>query len=234
VGLAICRPYLDSGLRHLVAVDRDPVPEELAARGPGLVTVVRGDVGDEAPHAAAAAAAMAATGRVDILVNNAGIALVKPIHAHAPEEWDRLMATNVKALYWAARHVVPIMAGHGGGVILNTGSISGQVGIPGQGAYAATKGAVHQITRQMAVEYAPQGIRVNAVALGTVDTPIVAQSARESGDPAAFWHMLTSNHPLGRVARPEEAAWFFAFLASDRAAFFTGAVLALDGGFTAR
>ena len=119
-------------------------------------------------------------------------------------------------------------------MILNTGSISGQVGIPGQGAYAPSKGALHQLTRQMAVEYASHGIRVNAVGLGTVDTPLVHQSAAESGDPDKFWAMLRDNHPIGRIASPEEVAAFFTYLASDLAGFFTGSILMMDGGFTAK
>ena len=178
--------------------------------------------------------ALESFGRIDFLVNNAGVSVVKPLHEHTPEEWDRVMNVNVKAIFLAVRHVVPIMIQQHSGVILNTGSISGQVGIPGQGAYAPSKGALHQLTRQMAVEYASHGIRVNAVGLGTVDTPLVHQSAAESGDPAKFWAMLRDNHPIGRIAAPEEVAAFFTYLASDLAGFFTGSILMMDGGFTAK
>jgi NAD(P)-dependent dehydrogenase (short-subunit alcohol dehydrogenase family) len=144
------------------------------------------------------------------------------------------MSPNVKAVYLAARHVAPVMMRQRAGVILNTGSISGVAGIPMQGAYGASKGALHQMTRQMAIDYAPHGIRVNAVGCGTVDTPIVHQSAAASGDPEKFWAMLRSGHPIGRIAQPEEVAAFFTYLASDWASFFTGAVLMMDGGYTAR
>ena len=166
-------------------------------------------------------------------MNNAGVALVKPIHEHTESDWDFIMDTNVKALYWSARHVVPMMLQQRAGVILNTGSISGHVGIKGQGAYGPSKGALHQMTRQMAIEYAEYGIRVNALALGTIDTPIVQKSAEESGDPAAFVKMLKDNHPIGRIASASEVACFFTFLASDQATFFTGAILSMDGGFIA-
>jgi NAD(P)-dependent dehydrogenase (short-subunit alcohol dehydrogenase family) len=126
------------------------------------------------------------------------------------------------------------MIERGGGVILNAGSISGEAGIPGQGAYAASKGAVHQMTRQMAIEYAPFKVRVNAVCCGTVDTPLVHRAARDSGDPGAFWTMLREGHPIGRIATPEEVADFYAYMASDRASFFTGALVMIDGGYTAR
>jgi NAD(P)-dependent dehydrogenase (short-subunit alcohol dehydrogenase family) len=169
-----------------------------------------------------------------VLVNNAGTSAVKPIHEHTEAEWDRVMDTNVKAAFWAARHVIPVMIRQRSGVILNTGSISGVAGIPGQGAYGPSKGAVHQLTRQMAIEYAPHGIRVNAVGCGTIDTPIVHRSAAESGNPEKFWAMLRDNHPIGRIAAAEEVANFLTYLASDLASFFTGAILMMDGGYTAK
>jgi NAD(P)-dependent dehydrogenase (short-subunit alcohol dehydrogenase family) len=144
------------------------------------------------------------------------------------------MNINVKAVYWAASRVIPIMLRQRQGVILNTGSISGLVGIAGQGAYAASKGAIHLMTRQMAVEYAASGIRVNAVALGTVDTPILHRAASESPNPDTFIDNLRSQHPPGRIATADESARFITFLASDSATLFTGAILSLDGGYTAR
>src|SRR5205085_7077039 len=127
--------------------------------------------------------------------------------------------------YWAARHVIPVMIKQRSGLMLITGSISGEAGIPTQGAYGLSKGALHQMTRQMAIEYARYNIRVNAVACGTVDTPIVHNSARASGDPDKYWKMLKDNHPIGRIATPEEVASFFVYMASDLASFFTGAVI---------
>jgi dihydroanticapsin dehydrogenase len=194
---------------------------------------VQGDVATNETAQKSANLAVEKFGRIDILVNNAGVSVVKPIHEHTPEEWDFVMDVNVKGLYFSARHVIPVMIKQRQGVILNTGSISGHVGIPGQGAYGPSKGALHQMTRQMAVEYAQHGIRVNAVALGTVDTPIVQRSAEQSGNPEVFWKMLRDNHPIGRIASPDEVACFFTYLASDLGSFFTGAILSMDGGFIA-
>jgi NAD(P)-dependent dehydrogenase (short-subunit alcohol dehydrogenase family) len=202
--------------------------------GTGRLRYLRGDVADEATAREFTRLAVESFGRLDVLVNNAGVSVVKPLHEHTPEEWDRVMAINVKSAYWAARHVVPFMLKQKSGVILNTGSISGVAGIPGQGAYGPSKGAIHQLTRQMAIEYAPYGIRVNAVGCGTVDTPLVHRAAEESGQPDTFWALLKGNHPIGRIASPDEVACFLTYLASDLAGFFTGAILMMDGGYTAK
>jgi NAD(P)-dependent dehydrogenase (short-subunit alcohol dehydrogenase family) len=237
IGLATTRQFLESGAQ-VVAVDRRPdlqsafaeIPEEQKRR----LAFVVGDVALEATAKTFTAVALEQFGRLDVLVNNAAVNVVKPLNEHTPEEWDFVMNTNVKALYLAARHAVPVMIEKGGGVILNAGSISGVVGIPTQGAYAPSKGAVHQMTRQMAIEYAPYNIRVNAVCCGTINTPLVQASAEASGDPEAYWAMLRQGHPIGRIAEPEEVAGFYTYLASDQASFITGATLMFDGGFTAR
>jgi NAD(P)-dependent dehydrogenase (short-subunit alcohol dehydrogenase family) len=237
IGQEIVRLYLEAGAR-VVAVDLDltralgtwPL---VTGAVPHLVPVI-GDValGETAEHYTRAA--LDAFGRIDVMVNNAAVPLVKSIADTLPDEWDRVMAVNVKALYWSARNVVPVMKRQGGGLFLNTGSISSVVGIPGQGVYGPSKGAVVQITRQMAIEYARDNIRSNAVCPGTVDTPLLRRAADQSGDPAGFLNSLKVAHPVGRIASAEEIAQFFVFLASDHARFLTGAVLMIDGGFTAQ
>jgi NAD(P)-dependent dehydrogenase (short-subunit alcohol dehydrogenase family) len=237
IGLAVTRAYLDCGAAGVIAVDRSENPHELTEVQklyPGRLQIVRGDVAEEQTAIEYTQAALNHFGRLDILVSNAAISFVKPIHLHTPEEWDSLMTVNVKSVYWAARHLIPVMIAQAHGLILITGSISGVAGIPMQGAYAASKGALHQMTRQMAIEYAPHGIRVNAIACGTVDTPLVQQSAEASGDPEAFWKMLRDAHPIGRIANTGEIASFFSYMASDLATFFTGSVIMMDGGYTAQ
>jgi NAD(P)-dependent dehydrogenase (short-subunit alcohol dehydrogenase family) len=239
IGRATVLKFLDSGAAGVVAVDRRiDLAESLRADCPaehvGRLAALPGDVSTEDTARAFTRVALDHFGGLDVLINNAAVSVVKPLHEHTPKEWDAVMDTNVKAIYWAARHVIPLMIRRGGGVILNAGSISGEVGIRGQGAYAASKGAVHQLTRQMAIEYAPFGIRVNAVCCGTVDTPLVHRSAEASGDPEAFWAMLRGGHPVGRVATAEEIAEFYVYMASERATFFTGATVMIDGGYTAR
>lgn len=238
IGLAITQAFLEAGAASVIAVLRElEMPAELEkyqARFGRKLQFVHGDVGHEATSKEFTARAVEEFGRLDILVNNAGVSVVKALHEHTPEEWDEVMNSNLKALYWASRSVIPVMIRQQRGLILNTGSISGEVGIPTQGAYAPSKGALHQMTRQMAIEYAKYGIRVNTIACGTVDTPIVHNSAKASGDPAAYWDMLKRNHPLGRIANTSEVAAFYTYMASDLATFFTGATIMMDGGFTAQ
>lgn len=238
IGLAVARTYLDCGAAGVIAVfRRKEIPEQLQKAMelyPKKLIVVRGDVAEEETSINFTKAAIEKFGRIDILVSNAALSIVKALHLHTPEEWDSVINANMKSLYWAARHVIPIMIGQRSGLILISGSISGVAGIPTQGAYAPSKGGLHQMTRQMAIEYAKYGIRVNAVACGTVDTPIVHQSAASSGDPDGYWAMLRNAHPIGRIASAEEVAAFYAYMATDLASFFTGAILMMDGGYTAQ
>lgn len=238
IGLAITRAYLDAGAKGIVAVFRRPeLPKELEQAlklYPDKLVVVRGDVAEEQTAIDFTKIALEHFGRIDIYVSNAAISVVKAIHLHTPQEWDSVINSNVKSLFWAARHVIPVMIEQKGGLILISGSISGEAGIPTQGAYAPSKGALHQMTRQMAIEYASQGIRVNTIACGTVDTPIVHNSAAASGNPDRYWAMLRDAHPIGRIASAEEVACFYTYMASDLATFFTGAVIMMDGGYTAQ
>ncbi len=235
IGVETVRLFLEAGA-NVVAVDvqEPPCPSALQHTYGPRVRSVHGDVAVEATAKEAVQLATKSFGTIDVLINNAGIAIIKKLHEHTPEDWDRVMNINVKSIYWFARHVIPVMQKQGSGVILNTGSISSVIGIPVQGGYAASKGAVIQLTRQMAVDYAADGIRVNAVCPGSVDTPLLQKGAVDSGDPPKFIKMLSDAHPIGRIADSEEIAQFFLFLASDNARFITGSILMIDGGYTAR
>src|SRR5579862_803917 len=168
IGLAIVKKFLQADAAGVVAVDlaeqmpTHDLPTDSAAR----LKYVRGDVEDEQTAIQFTKTAIETFGRIDVLVNNAGTSIVKSLHEHSPAEWDAVMNTNVKSIFLASRSVIPVMIRQGGGVILNTGSISGAVGIATQGAYAPSKGAIHQMTRQMGIEYAPHRIRVNAICCG--------------------------------------------------------------------
>ncbi len=238
IGLAVTQAFLEADAVGVIAVfRRKEIPDELRtcqSQFGDRLQIIHGDVAEESTARDFTEAALDRFGRLDIVVSNAAISVVRALHEHTPEEWDYVMNSNVKALYWTARHVVPIMQRQKQGLILVSGSISGEVGIPTQGAYAPSKGALHQMTRQMAIEYAKDGIRVNTIACGTVDTPIVHNSAKASGNPEAYWDMLRRNHPIGRIATAAEVASFYTYMASDHATFFTGAILMMDGGFTAQ
>ena len=173
-------------------------------------------------------------GRIDVLVNNAGVEHAAPLHQTTEAEWDRVLGVDLKGVFLLSRQVLPIMMRGGGGAVVNLGSISGLLGWPSYAAYAAAKGGVVQLTRQMAVDYAPHHIRVNCVCPGTTWTPLVERLFNLEQDPAAAQALVAARHPLGRFARPEEIAEAILFLASADASFITGAVLPVDGGYTAK
>src|ERR1017187_10161674 len=185
------------------------------------------------------AAAVARLNRLDILVNNAGIGHVGSIEATEPADFDRLLNVNVRAVYLITRAFLPLLLAAGAeggrtGVIVNIGSVAGLVGIKQRFAYCTTKGAVIAMTRQLAVEY-PKTLRVNAICPGTVETPFVEgyleKFHKENKDEVRA--ELRARQPIGRLGRPEEIASMVRYLASDEAAFITGALFNIDGGWTA-
>lgn len=164
-------------------------------------------------------------GRLDILVNNAGIWRTAPIDEQDPEEFDRVLAVNLRGPFLGMRAVIPVMKAAGGGSIVNVASIAGMRGLLRHGAYGASKWGLRGLTKVAAAELGPEGIRVNAICPGVIDTPMI------SLDDAARTHF--DGNPLRRVAKAEEVARMAAYLASDAAAFVTGADLVIDGGSTA-
>lgn len=235
IGAATVRLFLEAGARVVgVDVQQPGCPAELLSAAPDRLIGVVGDVGDASTARQYVAAALEKFGRIDVLVNNAGVACVKPIHQHTEADWDRVMNTNLKSLFWGAREVIPVMQRQQSGAIVNIGSISSVCGMPLQGAYGPSKGAVVQMTRQMAIEYARDGIRVNAVCPGTVDTPLLRAAAEESGDVDKFLQTLADGHPIGRIASADDIARCIRFMASDDAGFITGAILMADGGYSAQ
>ena len=173
-------------------------------------------------------------GRIDILCNNAGIGSTTDVIDCDPDEWDRVMTVNVKSVYLGCKYAVPHMVAQGGGVIVNTASVAGMVGIVKRASYSASKGAVIALTRQVAIDFVEQGLRVNCLCPGTVDSPWVGRLLNQSDDPAAARAGLVARQPMGRLGTPEEVAAAALYLASDDAAFITGTGLVIDGGLTAR
>jgi NAD(P)-dependent dehydrogenase (short-subunit alcohol dehydrogenase family) len=212
-----------------VAEDINPAVADLAAE---RIVTVEGDVSEAATADAAVAAAVENFGGVDILVNNAARFLMKGILDTSDDEWDGLLSVNVRGVFVHSRAALPQLVQRETSTIVNMASISGLIGLPMQTAYCATKGAIVQITRQLAVEFAPQGVRVNAVAPGAIETPFLLDALPPDHEPILA--AIAASHPLGRNSQPAEIAEVVAFLASDRAGFMTGAIVPVDGGFTAQ
>jgi NAD(P)-dependent dehydrogenase (short-subunit alcohol dehydrogenase family) len=169
-----------------------------------------------------------AFGQIDILVNNAGVNVRKPVLELAPEEWDLVVNTNLKGYFLMARAVVPAMLSRGSGKVINMASILGAVALPSQLAYASSKGGVIQMTKVMALEWAKQGVQVNAIGPTYFETPLVAQLRN---DPERY-NFIVDRTPMGRWGQPEELSGLVIFLASRASDFITGQTIFIDGGWT--
>ncbi|MCB9133350.1 MAG: glucose 1-dehydrogenase [Anaerolineales bacterium] len=232
MGAATAREFRAAG-GQVVIVDRN---EQLAAQVAGEIDAglpVVGDVSDPAFCAHAVETALQRHGRLDVLVNAAGIIVRADALGTTDEQWQRVMNVNVNGVFYMSRAAIGPMKQQGHGVIVNFGSIWGSVGAAGVVAYCASKGAVHQITRAMALDHARDGIRINAVCPGEVNTPMLA-SERSQPVTAELMQRIAESVPAGRLAEPVEIARVVLFLASDAASYMTGAMVNVDAGYTAR
>jgi 3-oxoacyl-[acyl-carrier protein] reductase len=228
-GAAICRRFADEGAK-VVVVDRDAAGGERIVGDIGAAAVfVLADVSRSADARRMIQAAVDRFGRLDILVNNAGRPQAPAPFVETTEaDFDRLFAVNAKAIFLAAQQAVPIMRKQGGGVILNTVSVAAIRPRPNLLAYNSSKGAALVMSKSLAVELAPDRIRVNAVCPGPGDTPMLATFV--GGDSEAHKAAFLSSIPLGRLCAPDDIANTMVFLASDEASFITGDVIEVDGG----
>lgn len=194
------------------------------------------DVTDEDAFKAGIDAASAHFGGLNVLVNNAGIAgSPKPTEQVSEAEWDRVQAVNVKGVFFGTKHALRHLRAAGGGSVVNLSSIAGLVGVGGTSAYHASKGAVRLMTKNDAVTYAPEGIRVNSIHPGYIWTPMVENHLRATtSDLDAAKAAAGQLHPIGHMGEPDDIAWAVVWLASDEAKFVTGAEIVIDGGYTAR
>lgn len=238
IGRAIALLFAQEGATIVAADLNGDTAEETIA----LVRDVSGrdglalttDVSDPASVKQMVDQAIARFDRIDVLCNNAGIGSTKDVIDTEPDEWDQVFAVNVRGVYLGCKYTLPHMLAQGGGVIVNTASVAGLVGLPKRAAYCASKGAVVTLTKQIAVEYVEQGIRCNCVCPGTVDSPWVGRLLAEAPDPLAERRALEARQPMGRLGTPEEVAKAALYLASDDAEFITGTALVIDGGLMAR
>ncbi|WP_195572293.1 SDR family NAD(P)-dependent oxidoreductase [Paenibacillus sp. 1001270B_150601_E10] len=170
-----------------------------------------------------------AFGKIDVLFNNAGIYIIKPMIEISLDEWNKLMAINVTGVFLGMKHVMPVMAEQKKGSVINASSIAGIIGAPGHVLYGASKGAVRTMTKDAAMEYAGQRVRVNSIHPGYIKTGMATYASEVTGKSE---EQLDATYPLGRMGDPEEVAKTVLFLASDESSFTTGAEFVIDGGAT--
>lgn len=206
---------------------------QVALRAERIEAVVSlGDVGKEETGPAAVADAVNHFGRLDILVNNAGVALMKTVVDTTTADWDRVIKTNLSSVFYFCRAAIPVMRHQGCGTIVNVASEAGLVGFRQYAAYAASKAAVVNLTRAMALDHATDGIRVNSICPGSIETPLLESYYRSFADPMEARSADAREHPLG-IGDPRDIANGVLYLVSDRAKYVTGHALVIDGGFTA-
>lgn len=225
IGFEMARLFRAEGA-NVTAADLDPggVPD-----GCEPATV---DVSDADDMASLVAGVIDRAGRIDVLCSNAGIGSTATAVSCSVEEWDRVFAVNARGVFLGAHEVLPHMLAAGSGVIINTASVGGLVGLRDRAAYCASKGAVIAFTKQVALEYAGTGVRCCCLCPGTVDSPWVGRLIDEADDPDERRRQLVARQPMGRLGTPTEVAKAALYVASDDAAFMTGEALVLDGGLT--
>jgi NAD(P)-dependent dehydrogenase (short-subunit alcohol dehydrogenase family) len=238
IGRAACLRLAEEGARVAVTDTRDAegraVVEAIAAIG-GEAMYRHLDVTSEEDVRQAMADVVARFGGIDVLVNNAGIGgPMQPTHEIALADWNALMAVNVTGVFLCTKHAIPLMVKAGGGSIINLSSIYGLVGAGDAPAYHASKGAVRLMSKNDALLYAPQHIRVNSVHPGFIWTPLVEDFLNQAPDPAAARLALDAKHPIGHIGDADDVAWAIVYLASDESKFVTGTELVVDGGYTAQ
>jgi NAD(P)-dependent dehydrogenase (short-subunit alcohol dehydrogenase family) len=237
IGRAMAQVFSREGARVVVAdysAEGGAETVQLVKEAGGEATFVHVDVTNATSVQEMVRQALATHGRVDILCNNAGVGSTQTVLDTSEEAWDRVFDVDVKGVFLCSKYMLPHMIEAGGGVVLNTASVAGLVGLPNRAAYCAAKGAVITLTKAMAIDHVGQNIRVNCICPGTVDTPWVANLMNQSADPAATRAALVARFPMNRLAEAEEIAMAALYLVSDEAAYVTGTPLIIDGGFAAR
>lgn len=236
IGRATARLFAKEGANVVITGRTEETLIEAAQTdGKGnTISYLVNDVSREEDCRAAVEYTVGKHGRIDILFNNAGIIYKADTHSTTTEQWEKTFDINVKGMYLMSKYTLPYMLSQGYGCIVNNSSILGLKASRGFAAYNASKGAVTQLTRSMALEYADKGIRVNAICPGTIYTPMVEYIFGEWGDREAARQRYIDVHPVKRFADPDEAAHAVLFLCNDKVSFMTGTMLSIDGGLSAK
>jgi NAD(P)-dependent dehydrogenase (short-subunit alcohol dehydrogenase family) len=232
IGAAMARRFAEEGAKVVVADINEEAAREVAGnikKAGGIALAVEQDVSDAKSVEKSVDVAVEKFGRLDVAVNNAGITGdLKPTADYSLEGWDKVIAVNLSSIFYGMKHQIPAMLRSGGGSIVNIASILGSVGARDSAGYNAAKHGVVGLTKTAALEYSKDGVRVNAIGPGYIDTPLLKALDKEVYDG------LVGLHPIGRLGKAEEVAELALFLASDKASFVTGSYHLVDGGYTAQ
>jgi len=236
IGLGIARALAETGAAVTVTDVNDTLgaaaADAILGAG-GKALYVHADVTREEEVRALIAATVSTFGGLDIVVNNAGIVAVQRVEESSVEEWDRVMAVNVRSIFLTTKYALPHLRAAGGGAILNIASVSSFIAQQGTPAYCASKGAVLMLTKALALDYARERIRVNCLCPGITDTPMLREHARHADDPNAHLSRRLQRVPSGTMLYPDDMGKAAVFLCSDSAAGVTGTSLVVDGGYIA-
>jgi NAD(P)-dependent dehydrogenase (short-subunit alcohol dehydrogenase family) len=237
IGMAIAELFLKEGAKIVIngrSQERcDTAQKQLKIIDADAVFCTTGDVSKWDDVQKMVERTIKQFGRIDILINNAGIYLEKRIEETTEDEWDQVININLKGVFLCSKAVYPHFKNQGSGTIVNMSSDSGISGNPNEAAYCASKVGVTNLTRAIALDYAKENIRVNAICPAVINTPMLQKEVDMQEDKEAYLKEMDELHPIGRVGRPEEVAFAVLMVASDEASFITGANIPVDGGFTA-
>ncbi len=237
IGIAIAERFLKEGAKVVITgrfKDRcDAAIKQLETISADTIDFATGDVSKWDDVQKIVEKTVSRFERIDILVNNAGIYLEKRIEETTEDEWDQVININLKGVFLCSKAVYPHFKKQGSGTIVNMSSDSGLSGNPDEAAYCASKGGVTNLTRAMALDYAKENIRVNAICPAVINTPMLQREVALQKDKEAYLKEMDELHPIGRVGRPEEVAFAVLMVASDEGSFITGANISVDGGLTA-
>lgn len=236
IGKGIAKVFSDKGAKVAVvdwdAPNGEATAQELRAQGQESI-FIQCDVSKEDQVIAMINTVINTYGRIDVLVNNAGIGVYKPVLEATSEDWDRCLGVNLKGVFLCSKYAIPYMQKQGKGAIVNISSVHSHATVNGVAPYAASKGGITALTRNMAIDYGPT-IRVNSIAPGWVLTPLIQSIFDSYPDPAEQQRQVENRQVMKRIGRPEDIGYAAAFLASDEASFITGTQLFVDGGLTAQ